>query len=178
MLKKNVFVMGDFKYPHIGYTNGDDWNGWATPYFEIDEALAIMQEYNAEDHDFPMVYNKETDTFTIDEMGGFDSYSWKGINCKTEEGIKHLYGIGAYSWIWDDITKDNIYNIAQGIEDFIYEYDTYEYKDNYEDRELIIEEIKNQLKEFKTLKQIIKIFYAEELKSEELYNALREELKI
>lgn len=178
MLKKNVFIIGDFQYPHIGYTNGDDWNGWATPYFEIDEAFAIMKEYNAEGHDFPICYNEGTDTFTVEEMGGFDGYSWKGINCQTEEGIKHLYGIGAYSWVWENITNYDIDCIARGIEDFLYDYDTYEYWDNHDDRESVVEEIKAQLKEFKILKQIIKTLYAEELKNEELYNALREELKI
>ena len=65
--------------------------------------------------------------------------------------------------------------IAHKIENFLYDYDTYEYKDNYEDRELVVEEIKSQLKGFK---QIFICLYVKELKDEELYNALRKELKI
>ncbi len=168
MLKKNVFTIDGFNYPHIGYTRGDRWNGWATPYFEIDEALAVMKEFNSCDPEFPILYNEKTDTFTIEEIGGGNGDYWKGTNYQTEDGIKHLYGIGAYSWVWEDTNEYDIHNIAQRIEDFLYEYNTYEYKDNYDNRELVVEEIKNQLKEFKTLKQIIKIFYVEELKNEEL----------
>jgi hypothetical protein len=178
MLKKNVFTIGGFEYPHIGYTSGARWNGWATPCFEIDEALAVMKEFNADDPEFPMFYDKTTDSFCIDNTEDKIFEEWKGENIETEDGIKHLYDIGAYSWVWEDTTEYDIYTIAQKIEDFLYEYNTYEYKDNYDNRELVVEEIKNQLKEFKTLKQIIKILYAEELKEEELYNALREELKI
>jgi hypothetical protein len=172
---KNIFVINDFQYPHIGYTNGDDWNGWATPYFEIDEALAIMEEYNAEDHDFPIVYNEETDTFTVEEMGGFDGTYWKGINCHTEEGIKHLYGIGAYSWIWESV---NIDYIAKGIDDFLYDYNTYEYWDNHDDRGIVVTEIKAQFKDLRVLKRILIYLYTDELVGEELYNALGKELKI
>lgn len=177
-MNKKVFTTNGFEHPHIGYTKGDRWNGWATPYFEIDEALDIMKEFNADDPEFPILYNEKTDTFTVEEIGGFEGDSWKGENLNTEDGIKHLYGIGAYSWTWEDTTEYDIYSIAQRIEDFLYEYDTYTYKDNYDNRELVVEEIKNRLKEFKTLKQIIKILYAEELKEDELFDTLREELKI
>ena len=71
---------------------------------------------------------------------------------------------------------NNIYNIAGGIEDFLWEYDTYEYRDQYNNREELTEKIKSQLKEFKTLKQAIKIFYnddREELKFEKLGGILK-----
>ena len=178
MLKQKIFVINDFEYPHIGYTNGDRWNGWATPYFEFAEAIAIMQEYNAEDHESPIVYNEETDTFYVEEMGGFDGASWKGIDCQTEEGIKHLYGIGAYSWIWDDVTDHDIHNIAQNVEDFLYDYDTYEYWDNHDNRELVLEEIKKQLKDHNTLKNVLTHFYTSDLRGDKLYDALAKELHI
>ena len=177
-MKKVLFTINGFQHPHIGYTKGIRWNGWATPHFEIDEALKVMEEFNSCEPEFPMTYDKDTDTFSVVEIGGGNGDGWKGLNYQTDEGIKHLYSIGAYSWVWEDITAYDIYNIARRIEDFLYEYDTYEYRNNYDDRELVVEEIKNQLKEFKTMKPILIYLYTEELKDEELYNALRRELKI
>ena len=102
---------------------------------------------------------------------------WKGKDYNTTEGIKHLYGIGAYSMTWDNITNYDIENIARGIEDFIWEFDTYHYQDECIDRMQTVETIQKQLKEFNTLKQAIKIFYnddlTEELKFEKLGGILR-----
>lgn len=80
-------------------------------------------------------------------------------------------------WVWDEITDYDIYNIARGIEDFLQEFNTYEYSDQYNTPEELINLIIAQLKEFKTLKQAIKILYnddlTEELKFEKLGGILR-----
>ena len=178
MLKQNVFVINDFEYPHIGYTNGDRWNGWATPYFEFAEALVIMAEYNIDRPECPMTYNKITDTFYVAETEYTSECVWEGFDCQTEEGIKHLYGIGAYSWIWDDVTDYDIHNIAQNVEDFLYDYDTYEYWDNHDNRELVLEEIERQLKDHNTLKQVLIYLYTDELVGDKLYETLAKELKM
>ena len=68
-------------------------------------------------------------------------------------------------------------NIARAINNFIWEFNTYEYSDQYDSREELVESIIAQLKEFKTLKQAIHIFYnddlTEELKFERLGGILR-----
>lgn len=60
---------------------------------------------------------------------------------------------------------------------FLYEYDTYEYRDQYDTREELINSILTQLRELKTLKQAIKIFHngdlPEELKFEKLGGILK-----
>lgn len=177
MMCKLVFTINGFEHPHIGYTNGDNWNGWATPYFEVDEAFKIVEEYNKET-EFPILYNEETDTFAVKEMGELDGDNWKGVNCQTEDGIKHLYGIGAYAWIWDFVSQSNIKSIANVVEDFLWEFDTYEHRDNYNGREELIEAIIDQLKDLNVLKQVLTYLYTEELSQEELYNKLRKELKL
>lgn len=174
---KAVFTMNGFEYPHIGYTSGRLWNGWATPHFEIDEARAIMKEFN-ECAEFPMQYDEIYDQFYILDTETTELEVWKGENCQTKEGIKHLYGIGAYAWVWDSVSQANIKSVAQKIEDFLWELDTYEHRDNYNSREELTEEIISQLQDLNTLKQVLIIFYAEELTKEELYNKLKEELKI
>ena len=169
---KLLFTIDGFKYPHIGYTTGTRWNGWATPYFEVDEALNIMEEFNASDPEFPIIYDKETDTFSIEEIGGGNGDEWKGTNYATDEGIKHLYGIGAYSWVWEDTTQTDIRAVAQRIEDFLWELDTYEHRDQYADSEELVDEIIAQLQDFKILKQALTVLYTEDLTEQELFDKL------
>ena len=68
--------------------------------------------------------------------------------------------------------------IARKVEEFIYEFDTYEYRDNYDSREFVVEEIKNQLEDPNTLRQTLEILCNEELTEEEMFNRLGEILKI
>ena len=173
---KTIFTIGDVDGAYIGYTSGRRWNGWATPYFELAEATEVMQDFN-KCADNLMKYDETYDQFYVWDEGNDDYEMWQGNDYETDEGIKHLYDIGAYSWVWDDITEYDIENITRGIEDFIWEFDTYEHRDQYDDREELVESIQVQLKEFSTLKQAIKIFYndnlTKELKFEKLGGILR-----
>ena len=174
---KKVFTIDGFDYVYLGYTSGRRWNGWATPHFELAEALEVMHEYNECSDEILMEYDKMYDQFYKLDKDSGELETWKGEYYNTTEGIKHLYGIGAYSWVWDDITDYDIENIALRIEDFIWEFDTYHYQDECIDRMQTVETIQKQLKNFNTLKQAIKIFYnddlTEELKFEKLGGILR-----
>lgn len=174
---KLVFTTNGFEYPHIGYTSGKLWNGWATPYFEVDEALAIMEEFNKYMPEEFITYDEGNDTF-MHKIADDETEIWKGKNYRTTEGIKHLYGIGAYSWVWEFVTQDDIKSVAQRIEDFLWELDTYEHRDNYESREELVGEIIAQLQDFKTLKQVLNIFYNFSLTEQELFEALGKELRV
>lgn len=173
---KKVFTIDGFDYVYIGYTSGRRWNGWATPYFEFAEALEVMHDYN-ECTETSMQYDKVYDQFYILDKESDEFEVWKGKDYNTTEGIKYLYGIGAYSMTWDNITDYDIDNIARGIEDFIWEFDTYHYQDECIDRMQTVDSIIAQLKDFNTLKQAIRIFYnddlTEELKFEKLGGILR-----
>lgn len=120
---------------YIGYTNGDRWNGWATPYFTLEEAQKIQVEFSR-GTDCPMLYDVTKDEFRI-QYDDDEPYIWKGEDIQTVDGIKHLYGIGAYSHIWDECNEDDKRYLAQQINDFLYDYDTY----SYEDADVVIEEI-------------------------------------
>ena len=176
-MRKTIFTIGTCTQAYIGYTRGDDWNGWATPHFEIAEAMRVMADYN-KDTGNPMWYDKDTDTFHIAETEYTDECIWSGRNCNTNEGVKHLYGIGAYCWTWEIIDGRGCSFLAEGIEDFIYEYDTYEAKDLYNDRNEMTEAIKNQLKELKTFQQAYEIWHAEDLSQDEKFTKLGGILKL
>ena len=176
-MRKAAFTIGEYPKAYIGYTSGKLWNGWATPYFEFAEAKKVVEGFN-ETAEYPMQYDKVYDQFYILDKESGELEKWEGIDISTTEGIKHLYGIGAYSWVWDEANdKDNHY-LAQGIEDFIYEYDTYGYRDVGIDRYEMVEAIKTQLKELTTFQRIYELWHGEELTEDELFNTLRKELKI
>ena len=109
---KKVFTIDGFDYVYIGYTSGRRWNGWATPHFEFAEVLEVMHEYNECSDEILMEYDKVYDQFYKLDKDSGELETWKGEDYNTTEGIKHLYGIGAYSWVWDDITDYDIENIA------------------------------------------------------------------
>ena len=82
-----------------GYTDRDHWNGWACPYFTREVAEQIAREVN--DGDCTMCYDKANDAFVYKEYGEEETNIFKG---KDIQG-KHLYPVGAYSWIWDDLSE-------------------------------------------------------------------------
>jgi hypothetical protein len=124
-----------------------------------------------------MKYDKDNDTF-VHKIADDETEEWKGRNYLTNEGVKHLYGIGAYSWVWETTTQADIESVAQRIEDFLWELDTYEHRDQYDDREELVEKIIKQLRNLKTLKQVLIALYTEDLTEQELFDKLGKELKV
>ncbi len=150
-MRKSVFAICDDHNAYIGYTSGRTWNGWATPYFTLEEAKKIQAEWNG------MTYDEDKDEFRIKyEDDDSEPYIWEGEDIQTEDGIKHLYGIGAYSHIWDELDDDQKQYLAQGVADFILQYDTYNYIDNDETREGLVEETINELANLDTF---VKVYY-------------------
>ena len=143
MMHKDVFTI-DNSTSFIGYTDGTLWNGWATPHFELSEARKVMTDYNSyRDEDEQMTFDSAADRFIIP----YDEYQYeeeKGYDIDTEDGMKHLYGIGAYSWIWDTYSA---HEVATMLDEFIYEWDTYSYLDifGFKDRDEVVQQLTEQL---------------------------------
>jgi hypothetical protein len=76
-----------------GFTEGDDWNGWACPYFTEAEALrlnaALVALATAEGH-------LDDDTFDI----RWSLSDWRTLTVQGQP----VYGVGAYDWTWSEIT--------------------------------------------------------------------------
>ena len=177
-MNKKVFTIGNYENAYVGYTDGSTWNGWATPYFTYLTALEVMYDYNEDVGEEIMKYNPIYDHFYILDKESGELEVWKGKQYVTEEGIVCLYGIGAYSWVWDEITGYDIDNIARGIEDFLWEFNPYEHRDQYDSREELTEKIKSQLKELNTLKDAIMLFYCNSLTEELKYYRLGRILRV
>jgi hypothetical protein len=176
-MHKTVFTISDYPKAYIGYTSGKRWNGWATPHFALDEAKRVAEGFN-ECAEYPMQYDEVYDQFYILDKETTELETWKGEDIQTEEGIKHLYGIGAYSWVWDEATDQDCKWLAEGIEDFLWEFNTYEHKDQYADREELVEAIKIQLRELTVFKQAYEIWHDEDLSQDERFDKLSKILTV
>lgn len=122
----------------MGYTSGARWNGWATPYFTLEEAQKLQAEFS-EGANSAMLYDVNKDEFRLQYEDDDEPYIWKGEDIQTVDGIKHLYGIGAYSHIWDDLDDDDKRYLAQQINEFVYDYDPYDYENNVDDADDFID---------------------------------------
>lgn len=171
-MKRTVFRIGEYPDAYIGYTSGRLWNGWATPFFELAEAKRVAEGFN-EAAENPMQYDEIYDQFYILDPETADLEVWKGKDYETAEGIKHLYGIGAYSWVWENVgNTSDLLSFACQIEEFIFDYDVYEHRDCFNDREEARESIMNSFLNFEIYAKAIKIFYAEDLSADEKFEKL------
>ena len=177
-MHKTIFTIDGFAPAYIGYTDGDRWNGWATPYFEKSEAIRVMEDYN-KNTESPIFYNEEYDTFYHFGTDNYSGEMWKGERYQTEEGIKILYGIGAYCWIWDDVNDGDRRYLAQQVEEFIFYHDTYNYRDEYGiEREQTVESIVEQFKDLNTFYKAINIMRDEDMEAKARFEELGRILKL
>ena len=168
MMHKTVFTIGDLPKAYVGYTSSD---GGITPYFELAEALRVMADNN-DIADALISYNGETDTFHIAETEYTSESIWKGEKYETEEGIKHLYGIGDSDWMWHKATDEDCHCLAEVVENLICELDTYGYRDVGIDRDEMVKIIHTQLKEPNTFRKVYEIWHHELLDVDGKFDAL------
>ena len=119
MMHKTVFTIGEMPQAYIGYTGNERWNGWACPYFEVNEGMEILKAFN-ECAESPMYYDEVNDTFRVDGTDDTDAEVWKGREYQTADGIKHLYAIGNGSWVWDD---ESVMSTATNIRNLLRDFD-------------------------------------------------------
>ena len=110
-------VVGDWQHIEADYFNGPEpqpytaylpsditWNGWACPFFEIDEAYKVVEQIAPGCWE----YNEATDTFKTwgyaqDGQTYEDADQWPGSDITLPNGeTKHVYAIGAWCWTWDE----------------------------------------------------------------------------
>lgn len=173
-MRKSVFYI-DGGPAYIGYTNGDRWNGWATPYFTLEEAQKIQAEFS-QGVDYPMLYDVNKDEFRI-QYDDDEPYIWKGEDIQTVDGKLHLYGIGAYSHIWDEVDDDDKCYLAQTISEFLQDFDPYEWNDQDYDEYEVIDELIAQFANLEVFAKAHTIMNTER-KEDEIFEKLSEVLRI
>lgn len=102
MRKTDFVICGDEK-TYEGYTDGRLWNGWECPWFTREVAEEIMQDLNK--LGVKTEYDMETDSYIVHQIDDVaDKYN--GADIKTEDGLMHLYPIGGWCWIWDEVYEE------------------------------------------------------------------------
>lgn len=85
-----------------GFTKGEDWNGWACPYFTFDQAQKVLRQFNrlreitwSKDLAF---YDSGSDSFIFPVDYENEPELFEAI---VENGQK-FYPLGTFCWIWED----------------------------------------------------------------------------
>ena len=91
-----------------GYSDGSDWNGWACPLFLKSEAERILAASEA--NGFRWHYDREQDAFTVrsdDDSEDSAPEIFAGTTVNINGNEIRLYGVGAYSWIWEETANES-----------------------------------------------------------------------
>lgn len=176
-MHKAVFTIDDNKLAYIGYTIGEKWKHYNVPYFDMDTAIQIVEEFNSIS-ECPIIYDDVYDQFYLYDEGNEEYEIYKTKEFKTAEGIKKLYPIKGWYWEWEEFTERNINTLAEGIEDWLWEFDTYHYQDECLDRMQTVEAIKNQFRDLETLAEAIEIYYSDLLNADERFEELSKLLTV
>jgi hypothetical protein len=107
MFYKSVFTTDNI---HVfeGYTKGDKWNGWDTPYFTKDVALKVLEWLKQRLDYHKSEYDSKLDAM-ITAYESDDVEVWEGMDIVVNGETIHVYPIGAYSWIWETIPNVKVY---------------------------------------------------------------------
>jgi hypothetical protein len=174
-LRKALFYI-DGGPIYTGYTNGDRWNGWATPYFTLEEAQRLQAEFNQGDG-LRMFYDCQADKFILQYDDDDEPYIWEGEDIQTVDGKLHLYGIGAYSHIWDEADNDDKRYLAQTINEFLFDFDPHEYNNQYDNEDEVIDELIAQFADLEVFAKAYTIMNTERVE-DEIFTKLKEVLHI
>lgn len=108
MLRKALFAIADEgSKSYEGYTLGENWNGWACPYFTREVAMEMMKEFDNEDQ--PAHYDEEKDAFIyVMDADHAEDYTdiYEGKDYEYNGETIRLYAIGTMAWIWTEIIED------------------------------------------------------------------------
>lgn len=78
-----------------GYTMGEEWNGWAVPYFDFDESKKIAHAHE-NSLNIVTLYDEEDDKFTFRFSDEEEEYQ------ATIMDNRKLYPLGSGVWIWEE----------------------------------------------------------------------------
>lgn len=111
---RTQFALGD-ETLFDGYTLGEEWNGFACPYFTLQQAETLMRYQNAQSQsEFgtdAMFYDATRDAYAVrfpdDPARPADYYV--GEDLDTADGRLHVYPIGHSAWIWyeDEASRES-----------------------------------------------------------------------
>ena len=100
--RKSMFAIEDGP-EYVGYTTGEGWKVYESPYFEKE----VVEQIFIDTQDVVWGYNELQDYYTyhlldhsIEDVN--DLPVVRGTFIETIDGAKHVYQLGAGSWIWSE----------------------------------------------------------------------------
>ncbi len=75
---------------------GEDWNGWAVPYFDFPTAM-----FMCEDKENNLQYNEEKDAFVWTDENNEEPEEFTPVAILVDGVEVKTYPIGASIWCWD-----------------------------------------------------------------------------
>ena len=151
-MRKTKFQICDNERVYEGYTDGSTWNGWECPWFTKEVTEQIMQDLR--DDGVETEYNENTDSYSVLQPDSVEDV-FEGEYVGTEDGGKHLYPIGAWCWIWDEVVTEKQHfkiciSYSWGDEEEPIEFDTNNVEEAFDCMmDLAVKELKTCIKEHK-----------------------------
>lgn len=94
-MRKTEFTIDSFLgLKFRGFTNNEDWNGWACPYFTFEESSKIVEAHKNTGQN--AWFDEAKDEFVFEFDGDTEYYQ------ATNNNGQKLYPIGNGSWIWEE----------------------------------------------------------------------------
>lgn len=85
-----------------GFSRGEDWNGWARPYFTFEQAQQIIEAHRS--RGWKAWYDEKEDSFAFDfSHDGLDEVD---VFPPVELDSRKLYPVGAGCWVWEEVTEE------------------------------------------------------------------------
>ncbi len=90
-----------------GWTDGSNWNGWATPYFEFTEAQKLVQIHQAANGPDTAYYDPQSDTFGFLLTGDDEPELYRAEEIEANGRTVKVYPIGSYYWVWEEVDPED-----------------------------------------------------------------------
>jgi len=91
---------GEFR----GYTNDHSWNGWATPYFELEVAQKVARLSNQLDDDVHIFFDEDSNVSFMEE-GAYPDASptpLRPLSISVQGKSETVYPMGTCYWTWQE----------------------------------------------------------------------------
>lgn len=102
--RKAVFSLDALAHFFHGLTSGQNWNGFACPFFTHEEGMRLVCVNNSTEFSGRLVFDADKDAFLFFEHEG-DNEEPSVYSASLINGVK-FYPIGACGWTWNEVTED------------------------------------------------------------------------
>jgi len=97
LFRRGKFTLADIEASFEGWSNGEFWNGWEMPRFE----LAVCREILRSLGDGQGRFDEKADVFVT--VSNEDEETWSAEEITITDGSRiKVYPLGAGSWIWEE----------------------------------------------------------------------------